>query len=71
MPFVEYDEVQAACSDCGRQFPSEEALTAHRADSHASAPEERRPRRVACSLCDRSFPSVGALAEHNRRHHTG
>jgi hypothetical protein len=35
MPYVEYDEVQATCSDCGRSFPSDEALAAHRAASHA------------------------------------
>ncbi len=34
MPYVEYDEVEAVCSDCGRTFRSEEALEAHRLDAH-------------------------------------
>jgi hypothetical protein len=34
MPYVEYDEVEAICSDCGRMFRSEEALDAHRQESH-------------------------------------
>jgi hypothetical protein len=50
MPYVEYDEVQAACSDCGRIFRSEEALEAHRKESHEiedvtrSPSSSRRPR---------------------------
>jgi hypothetical protein len=38
MPYVEYDEVEAICSDCGRTFRSEEALYAHREESHPPAP---------------------------------
>jgi hypothetical protein len=34
VPYVEYDEVEAICSDCGRTFRSEEALELHRAESH-------------------------------------
>jgi len=34
MPYVEYDEVEAMCSDCGRTFRSEEALSLHREESH-------------------------------------
>jgi hypothetical protein len=37
MPYVEYDEVEAICSDCGRTFRSEEALEAHRLESHPPA----------------------------------
>ncbi|MGD0257932.1 MAG: hypothetical protein ABSB90_08685 [Thermoplasmata archaeon] len=37
MPYVEYDEVEAICSDCGRTFRSEEALDAHRLESHPPA----------------------------------
>ena len=29
MPYVEYDEVEAICSGCGRAFRSEEALAEH------------------------------------------
>ena len=71
MPFVDYDEVRAACADCGRLFPSEEALAAHQADSHAQAPPEAKKHAVACSVCGRKFPTIGQLAEHNRRAHTG
>ena len=71
MPFVEYDEVGAVCAECGRQFPNEEALTGHKADSHAQAPPEAKKQAVACSVCHRRFPSIGQLAEHNRRAHTG
>ena len=72
MPYVEYDEVEAACSECGRMFRTEEALAAHRQESHTTAPEEKaRSHRVACSVCHRTFGSTGALAEHNRRAHTG
>jgi len=34
VPYVEYDEVEAICSDCGRTFRSEEALYSHREESH-------------------------------------
>lgn len=70
MPFVEYDEIQSACADCGRQFPSEEALVEHRASAHGPDDVDPGRRRVACSLCGRSFASVGSLADHNRRAHT-
>jgi hypothetical protein len=71
MPFVEYDEVGAACADCGRSFPSEEALAAHKAESHGHAPPAAKKQAVECSVCHRKFPSIGQLAEHNRRAHTG
>ena len=71
MPYVEYDEVQAVCSDCGRIFPSEEALAAHRTEAHAGleAPKERG-KSFACSVCGARFRSTSGLAEHNRRAHT-
>ena len=73
MPYIEYDEVEAACSDCGRLFRSEEALASHRADAHASspAPKDPPPAGVRCAVCHRSFPSVSALSRHNRTAHTG
>ncbi len=37
MPYVEYDEVEAVCADCGRPFRSEEALEEHRTTVHAPA----------------------------------
>jgi hypothetical protein len=58
MPYVEYDEVQAVCSDCGRIFPSEDALSAHRAESHAvedvTAAAPRPARRRSASRPARS-----------------
>lgn len=73
MPYVEYDEVQAACSDCGRQFPSEEALAVHRREAHGGLESSGRPtaRSVECSVCHGRFRSTAALTEHNRRAHTG
>ena len=72
VPYVEYDEVQAVCSDCGRAFPSDESLMEHRRDAHAGldAPDRPATRRVACSLCTATFRSTAALQEHNRRAHT-
>jgi len=69
MPFVDYDEVGAACADCGRAFPTEEALATHRDESHAQAPPEAKKHAVTCSVCARKFPSIGQLSEHNRRSH--
>lgn len=47
MPFVEYDEIEAVCSECGMIFRSEEALEAHRERTHAPsravAPRTPRP----------------------------
>ncbi len=75
MPYVEYDEVEAVCTDCGRIFRSEEALATHRADAHEKEGRSRTPGRssapVQCAVCHREFPSVSALARHNGRAHTG
>ena len=44
MPYVEYDEVEAVCADCGRIFRSEDALEAHRRESHMTlTPSPNRP----------------------------
>jgi uncharacterized Zn-finger protein len=73
MPYVEYDEVEAVCSECGRAFRSEEALTEHQAEAHAgSVTTERSTTKspmVTCSLCQKRFRSANALREHNRRDH--
>ncbi|MGI0132627.1 MAG: hypothetical protein ACREDK_06000 [Thermoplasmata archaeon] len=42
MPYIDYDEVGAVCSFCGRQFPDEEALEGHRRDSHEIPDVTRR-----------------------------
>jgi uncharacterized C2H2 Zn-finger protein len=34
MPYVEYDEVEAVCPECGRIFRSEDALEVHQRESH-------------------------------------
>lgn len=74
MPYVEYDEVEAVCSDCGRAFRSEEALTEHRAEAHSGKEEPAastaRLARVACSVCGKAFPSTAALTRHNAKSHT-
>ncbi|MFZ0699823.1 MAG: C2H2-type zinc finger protein [Thermoplasmata archaeon] len=49
MPYVEYDEIEAICSECGRVFRSEEALVTHKEESHsglealAPRPAAKRP----------------------------
>lgn len=73
MPYVEYDEVEAICSDCGRVFRSEEALADHRAEAHGG--QERSPSgsarsAVRCSLCGKRFRSTTALQAHNTKAHT-
>ena len=71
MPFVEYDEVEAVCSDCGRIFRSEDALAAHREDSHSgrmdavTSPEDG----AVCPSCGRRFPSAAAVRAHVARSH--
>ena len=74
MPYVEYDEVEAICSECGRVFRSEEALAEHQAEAHsgkesAAKPGNRKPM-VKCSLCDQKFLSPTALREHSVRAHS-
>ncbi|HTZ61612.1 MAG TPA: C2H2-type zinc finger protein [Thermoplasmata archaeon] len=71
MPFVEYDEVEAICSDCGRIFRSEEALVAHRVDSHAGrvAPASKDP--LTCPDCGRRMLSAAQLRAHREREHAG
>jgi len=72
VPFVEYDEIEAACSECGRLFRSTDALQTHLTESHATAePAPKARAAVVCSVCGRSFPTLPGLAEHNRRAHTG
>ena len=73
MPYVEYDEVEAICADCGRVFRSEDALAEHQAEAHAgqeateSSPDHEAT--VRCSLCRQKFRSATALREHNARAH--
>jgi len=74
MPYVEYDEVQAVCSDCGRLFPNEEALVAHREEAHGGleSPDAAGPRskQIECSVCHKKFHSTAGLTDHNRKAHT-
>jgi hypothetical protein len=75
MPYVEYDEVEAICSDCGRIFRAEEALAAHREEAHAGivrrAPVALRPAstQVTCPVCQRPFDSSTTLRAHQARAH--
>ncbi|HYB78786.1 MAG TPA: C2H2-type zinc finger protein [Thermoplasmata archaeon] len=74
MPYVEYDEVEAICRDCGRVFRSEDALNEHHNEAHASAvnspAESVRPKTVKCSLCRQRFTTTAALQEHTRKAHS-
>ena len=70
MPYVEYDEVEAICPDCGAPFRSEEARDAHARDVHGAAGPQREPARpVRCAVCGTTVRSVTALQQHNRRAH--
>jgi Zinc finger, C2H2 type len=76
MPYIEYDELHATCSDCGRDFPSEEALEAHRADVHRPVEETPIRRRssvphamTTCAECGTRFPSRTELAHHRSMAH--
>jgi DNA-directed RNA polymerase subunit RPC12/RpoP len=75
MPYVEYDEVEAICSDCGRIFRSEDALAAHREESHAgdrtAAAKGTTSPSVRCPECGRAFDSTEAVRVHRGRSHRG
>jgi hypothetical protein len=74
MPYVEYDEVGAACAECGRLFRSADDLEAHRRESHAPArsTDAAKPHKptLPCSLCSRKFYSIAALQDHTRHDHS-
>jgi C2H2-type zinc finger len=74
MPYVDYDEVGAACAECGRLFRSTEDLDAHRRENHPTArsnsPERPKTASLPCSLCSRKFYSIAALKEHTHRDHS-
>ena len=72
MPYVEYDENEAVCPQCGSAFRSAEVLEAHRKESHGepgtgSAPPRRKT--VRCSVCGARLSSIAALERHNREAH--
>jgi uncharacterized C2H2 Zn-finger protein len=73
MPYVEYDEVEAICPDCGRTFRSEDLLAAHRAESHAGLEEPGAAsggdEEVDCPKCHHVFASRAALDLHRRETH--
>jgi len=73
VPYVEYDEVEAVCPECGAVFRSTETLDAHVRESHGGPPGARaaapKTKSVKCSVCGRSFPSVSALQRHNTSAH--
>ncbi len=74
MPYVEYDESEAVCPQCGSAFRSVEILEAHVRESHADPGAEadlRGSKAVKCSVCGASLPSVAALGRHNRTSHVG
>jgi len=72
VPYVEYDETEAVCPQCGSAFRSTEVLETHVRESHATpggdAPK-RAAKQVRCSVCGARFPSIVALQRHNRQAH--
>ncbi|MGA8303403.1 MAG: C2H2-type zinc finger protein [Thermoplasmata archaeon] len=75
MPYVEYDEVEAICSDCGRMFRSEDDLAAHRAESHAGLEDPSTSSAAdapsVCSTCHRTLESRESLRTHRAQFHSG
>jgi len=74
VPFVEYDESEAICPQCGSAFRSPEVLEAHVQESHAapgSAPTKVAGKSVRCSVCSARLSSIAALQRHNREAHVG
>jgi uncharacterized Zn finger protein len=72
VPYVEYDENEAVCPQCGSVFRSPEVLEAHRRESHAGAASGAPPpahKTVRCSVCGSRLASVAALQRHNRESH--
>ena len=74
MPYVEYDETEAVCPQCGSAFRSVEVLETHVAESHAEPGAEASkgvPKAVRCSVCGARLSSITALQRHNREAHVG
>jgi uncharacterized C2H2 Zn-finger protein len=72
VPYVEYDETEAVCPQCGSTFRSPEILEAHVTDSHGGPARDPPPppaKEVRCSVCRTRLPSVAALERHNRLAH--
>jgi uncharacterized C2H2 Zn-finger protein len=78
MPYVEYDEIEATCSDCGRLFRSEEALEAHVAEVHRPVEQARLRHASAttassgsrCPDCEVSLSSPSELRRHRSTAHS-
>ena len=72
MPYVEYDENEAVCPQCGSAFRSPEVLEAHLKESHGGpgggVPAPAR-KSVKCSVCGARLGSIAALERHNREAH--
>jgi len=72
VPYVEYDENEVACPQCGSVFRSAEVLEAHLKESHegqgAAAPAPAH-KTVKCSVCGARLSSIAALERHNRTAH--
>ena len=74
MPYVEYDENEAICPQCGSAFRTPEVLEAHLKESHGGpggSTAAPRPKSVKCSVCGARLSSVAALQRHNRTAHVG
>jgi len=73
VPYVEYDENEAVCPQCGSVFRTPEVLEAHLKESHEgqgggpSTPPKKKT--VRCSVCGARLSSITALERHNREAH--
>jgi hypothetical protein len=71
MPYIEYDEVEAVCSECGMTFRSEEVLEVHRRQVHVPAQPSPgdsppHPEPLRCGACEQLFNSPTAFRDHQR-----
>jgi uncharacterized Zn-finger protein len=74
VPYVEYDESEAVCPQCGSAFRSVEVLEAHVRESHAAPGADvakGSTKSVRCSVCGARLASIAALQRHNRQAHVG
>jgi uncharacterized C2H2 Zn-finger protein len=72
VPYVEYDENEAVCPQCGSVFRSPEVLEAHLKESHEGQGGGTPPagkKTVRCSVCGARLSSITALERHNREAH--
>jgi uncharacterized C2H2 Zn-finger protein len=67
------------CPECGREFPTQQALQEHVNRDHMGTMTGRGEQQVSpryanlheCRACSEEFPSAESLAQHRRQVHSG